>query len=219
MHSANHALLGQGQRFDRLLLGEGQIAQQEPTARVASTNQRVLSPQTTRVIPVLPREWLPRVPDLAERFQAQGTPLFQARILLGLDGDAAWLAPVGSQQPPTARDGGNRQGHVLAAACDYAPHEMSVRPEQGARILLWGSRDAASDSVLEQRIYANEDLLLDALRWLARRLPLTGIPPADIRAVQVEATDGQMQLVLALLVVVLPCLCLGGAMLAWWERR
>jgi hypothetical protein len=218
VHSATAALVGQRQRFDRLLLEKRHISPDEPSGRSAASGRSVLSPQSTRIIPVLPQEWLPRLPNLAQRFQTHGTPAFQPRILLKIASTEAWLVAPGAWRPPDP-DQSRARPYVLAAAMDYVPHPDSVRPDRGARLLLWGSRDAAANPVLEQRTFSNELLLLDSISWLSRRQASDRIPPADIQTLRVNASDEVMWWILAMLVVVCPCLCLGGAMLAWWERR
>jgi hypothetical protein len=73
--------------------------------------------------------------------------------------------------------------------------------------------------VLAQTNFANEQLLRRATTWLARRTAATDIPDAELTAFQINASDSGMFAILGLLVAVIPCLCLGLAMLTWWDRR
>jgi hypothetical protein len=107
----------------------------------------------------------------------------------------------------------------LAWALSYAPAKESVREEQGARLVLWGSRQAASDAVLALDSFANQTLLVDLAKWAARREPVSGIPEAESAAFRVDCSDRAMSLLTALLIAIIPCCCIGGAILSWWERR
>ena len=77
----------------------------------------------------------------------------------------------------------------------------------------------ASDAVLAQTNFANEQFLRSATTWLARRTAATDIPEAEVAAFQVNASDGGLFAVLGLLLAAVPCVCLGVAMLTWWDRR
>ena len=107
----------------------------------------------------------------------------------------------------------------LAWACESVQTADSVRDDRGARLVVWGSRQAGSDGVLGQGRFANSDLLVDAARWLLRRERSTAIPEAETTAFRVEASDGTLLWLSALLIAVIPCACIGLAILAWWDRR
>ena len=107
----------------------------------------------------------------------------------------------------------------FAWAIESMQADASVRDDRGARLVVWGSRQAASDGVLGQGRFANADLLVDAARWLLRRERATAIPEAESSAFRVDATDGLLFWLSALLVAAIPCACIGIAILTWWDRR
>ena len=47
----------------------------------------------------------------------------------------------------------------------------------------------------------------------------TAIPEAETTAFRVDASDGVLLWLSAFLVAIIPCACLGVAILTWWERR
>ena len=201
--------------YHNLLVGDGQIAPDQPiTALVASGGTTLLSPWSTAVF----AGFATRSASLAAAYAALGTPAHQARTLLStLPGDA-WTQPRG-QLPQDPSDLAQRPPMPLAVASEYAPQTGSVRAEAGARLVVWGSRQAASDQVLSQGLFANQEVLTAAVHWLARRQPPADIPPAEIARFQVQASDRTMWVLLALLCAVIPCACIGAAMLTWWDRR
>ena len=189
------------------------------TGPVAAEAIPLLSPWTSPLWLIDPRA-LPEAEATALRgaYAALGTAPFGGEILATSAKADAWLklraAPLEDpehldQAPPIP----------LAVAVEYAPRADSVRAGIGGRLVVWGSRQVASDGILAQGAFANEGLLRRAADWLARRSPPSDIPPAENAAFQVQASDGTLSFLTGLLLVVVPCLCLGAAMLMWWDRR
>ena len=147
-----------------------------------------------------------------------GTPLFTPTPLLFTAPGDVWTKP---RAAPLATPKGLAEAdpRLVALAMEYEPADNSVRAGMGGRLIVWGSRQAACDAVLAQAQYANARFLSSCSEWLARRTAGSDIPEADIAAFQVRATDGGLLLVLGLLVAIMPCLCIGAAMLTWWDRR
>ncbi|MBN8526313.1 MAG: hypothetical protein J0M02_13345 [Planctomycetes bacterium] len=56
-------------------------------------------------------------------------------------------------------------------------------------------------------------------RWLAHREAPPEVPEAELRAFQVAISDGALELLVACLAVLVPVLCIGGALLAWLDQR
>ncbi len=185
---------------------------------VANGGVALLSPFTTAVWVLDPAMVGAQAQALAGAFTALGTPPFQGATLLRTAPADAWLK---SRAAPFAvpENLENRGFLPLAGAIEYAPATESVRAGVGGRLLVWGSRQAASDGVLGRGVFANEELLRRGVDWLARRTAPTSIPPAELTAFRVDATDQTLWFLFAALVLILPCIFLGGAMLTWWDRR
>lgn len=220
--SLRHHAIGQEAAFPHhnLLLEGDQLQRDHPvTMRAAASGQTVVSPWTSPVQVLLPSAF---PDDLAKRVQAAyaglGTVPFTALPLLGTRPQDAWTK--GRADPLQAPDDLAHQPVLpLAWAIESVQTADSVRDDRGARLVVWGSRQAASDGVLGQGRFANADLLVDAARWLLRRERATAIPAAETIAFRVEASDGALLWLSALLVALIPCACIGVAMLTWWERR
>lgn len=213
---------GQEVRFPyHNLLLEGPLLQpgHPITAALAPAGIPVLSPWTAPVWLLDPRV-LPEGPATALRgaYAAVGTRPFSGMTIAGSAPGDAWLKPRAAPlEDPTGLE--NAHPLPLAAALEYAPAADSVRAGIGGRLVVWGSRQAASDGILAQAAFANEALWRQAADWLARRSPPSDIPPAEMAAFQVQTSDSTLTLLTGLLLVVIPCLCLGWAMLMWWDRR
>lgn len=191
-----------------LLLAGGQLNPRSPlTQPLADAGRQVLSPYTAGV------EALPHAV-----VAGLGVPPFTAEPLLStLRGDA-WLRVRGE---PLAVPAGLEQADArrLAWALSYQPDAESAAGGRGARLLVWGSRQAGSDAVLEQGSFANAELLAGACRWLARRDPPPEVPAAELRAFRLDLSDAGLRLVQVILAIIMPMACLGLAMLMWFDRR
>lgn len=201
-----------------LLAGELLDGEHPATQRAANSGQSVLSPWTAPVQVLQPGTFEPAVADrLKAAFVTFKTPPFTAVSLLWTHEADAWTRSRSELQPPA--DFSKQPSLPLAWAIESAQTADSVRDDRGARLVVWGSRQAASDGVLGQEKFANGDLLVDAARWLLRRERATSIPPAESAAFRVDASDTTLLWLSALLVAIIPCICIGVAILAWWERR
>jgi len=220
--SLRHHAVGQEAAFPHhnLLLDGDLLNPAHPvTARAASSGQSVVSPWTSPVELLQPGG----MPDeVAKRLQAAYTslgtvPFIALRLLQTAPGDA-W---VKSRSEPfqVPENLAQQSALPLAWAIESMQTDASVRDDRGARLVVWGSRQAASDGVLGQGRFANADLLVDAARWLLRRERATAIPEAESSAFRVDASDGLLFWLSALLVAAIPCACIGIAILTWWDRR
>jgi hypothetical protein len=201
-----------------LLAGELLNPEHPTTGRAANSGQSILSPWTAPVQVLQPGNFEPAVADhLKAAFVAFKTPPFAAVPLLQTHLADAWTRSRSELQPP--EDFSKQPSLPLAWAIESAQTADSVRDDRGARLIIWGSRQAASDGVLGQEKFANSDLLVDSARWLLRRERATSIPEAESAAFRVDASDTTLLWLSAILVAIIPCACIGVAMLAWWERR
>ena len=178
----------------------------------------LLSPWTSPVFPLMPDIKSDNGQALAQRYRSLGTQPFMAEPLLRSMPADAWAKPR-AQALAAPGELEQRPSVPLACAIEFQPDANSVRANVGGRLVVWGSRQAASDAVLAQSNFANEQFLRSATTWLARRTAATDIPEAEITAFQVNASDGGLFAVLALLLAGVPCVCVGVAMLTWWDRR
>jgi hypothetical protein len=178
-----------------VLLGADTIAANHPAARGAALGGvSVLSPWTSPIAVEHP-----------------------ALVLLSGPVGDHWAAPRTAPLDPP-QDLGVLPPLALAAAVELPVQPGSLRPH-GPRAVLWGSRQAAAEATLADGRWANGRLLADLAGWAARRAPPPEIPPAELRAWQVDAGDGLLAVVSAFLSAILPCLLLVPAVLTWWDRR
>ena len=185
---------------------------------VANAGVTLLGPFSTAVWVLDPAQVGDKAQALAAAYTALGTPSFQGATLLRTAPADAWLKP--RALPFAVPEDLEKRGSLpLAGAIEYAPATESVRAGVGGRLVVWGSRQAASDGVLGRGVFANEELLRRSVDWLARRTAATGIPPAELTAFRVDASEQALWMLFAALVLILPCIFLGGAMLTWWDRR
>jgi hypothetical protein len=204
-----------------LLCDRDLIAPDLPFTRaIADSGRGLLSPWTTPVTVLDPASLADRAvaERLAAAFTAAGTPPFIA---------APWLRTAPADAWPKARatpltvpsDLAKRPAQDLAWAMSWAASADSVQAGHQTRLVVWGSRQAASDGVLGQERFANADLLCQATRWLADRQTTTAIPAAETAVFRVDCSDDALGWITAILAAILPSICIGLAILWWWERR
>ncbi len=216
--------------YHRLLLAAQHLAPTAPMATQArEAGRNLLFPRATPVEAISPdriARTLAAADDpgaagplaaYRERYAAVGTPPFTARSLLQLHPGQAWLGVFSPlQSPPDELP--QRPVH-LGWTVEYEPHPDSAAGDRRCRLVVWGSRQALADEVWQGHRYANDILLVDCLRWLARRDEGDHIPAGDFTRFQIAAGETARYVLAILLMAVLPCCCLGIAMLAWLERR
>jgi len=205
--------------FNLQLSGEFIQPQHPASAAVAKSGQYVISPWTT------PVSLLPIGPDtepelLAALKEQQLLPPWAeppTPLLVSAAHDA-WV--VGRQEiPKVPGDMDKLPALPLAVACIYRSDESSARHGEQSRIVVWGSRQAITNRILYQAHYANQALAVDMAKWAANRGKANPIPVAEIRAFQVAASERSLYLIMALMVAVVPCMAIGGALLAFLHRR
>lgn len=191
-----------------LLRGAEHLNPQHPlTAPLVAGGLQLLSPFTGGC------EALP--PKL---LAATGDPPYEpALLLMTLPGDV-WERSRGE---PLSVPGGLEQAQPrsLAWALTWQPAADAASAARGGRLVVWGSRQAAADTVVGQASFANGQFLAGACRWLAHRDAPPEVPEAELRAFQVTLSDGGLELLVALLAVIVPVLCIGGALLAWMGQK
>ena len=181
--------------------------QHQLTAQLVAGGLQVLSPFTGACEALPPQLLAPA-----------GEPPYQAALLLTtLPGDV-WERRRGEA---LAIPGGldQAQPRALAWALTWQPAADAASSARGGRLVVWGSRQAAADAVVGQASFANGQFLAGACRWLAHRDAPPEVPEAELRAFQITLSDRGLELLVALLAVIVPVLCLGGALLAWFGQK
>jgi hypothetical protein len=222
-----------GKSFDRLLVADNRssyLANQHPVIRkTQASGGTLLCPRATRVevlpprflalrLGVAPDQQAAAIDGFAQRYAAVGTTPFTGLDLFGFKPGQAWLVSDLRQflEPPANLAAW--PPFALAWAVEYARSADSVG-ERGGRLLVWGSRQAVADGTLATEGFANETVLTDGCRWLADIGGDNLVPPAATRAFGLRTSRGTFNLLMALYAAVIPCLCIGAAIICWLERR
>lgn len=108
-----------------------------------------------------------------------------------------------------------RDGTPVEATADQGQVEAPSGLE--GRLVVFGDSDWASNRSLS--LYFNQDLLLNAVGWLAGEEELISIRPRQTRASQAMLTSAESQTVFYVTVLLLPELILFIGMLIWLRRR
>ena len=220
LYSEQHSS-GRDGSFHRLILRPELSFFTDSFDIMASTRNEGRLINSTASVPVSvadPRFWPDQQAAITAALEKNNCPNFEASPLLVLPSSESWVGPLAARQNPprTLTD----QGQVsIAWAIEYTAASQSTTSSKGARIVVWGSRQAASDGILAGESYANGQVLSDILGWLSNRGEQVRIPKASFTPFRVDAEKSTMNWLLAFLVAVIPCCLLGVAMIAWWERR
>ena len=218
LQSVTHARTdARGQGRERLLLEHSHFIEHAITQRTQASNRYISSPVTTPLLVAHPLAVPPAFQEpLIQRYGEWGTPRFQAQPLLAMSAQDAWARPLNQLQ--VLPDGQQAHQHLLAVLLTYDLDNDALERSEG-RSVIWGSRQALSDTVLSSGVYANELFIIDTLNWLADREPIRDIPPAELRAYQVTADDSTWNLIQLSLLAILPGILIAAAMLTWWDNR
>jgi len=221
--SIDYSLRLEDQRLDRLQIDPAHMAPEHPITRASrNRGQAAISPGSTPI--AIDAALLAPPADDASAEQRQATAFQPPRAaehspLLMLTNQEAWLAPPENKFMPDAPQPDQTMALVVAHALALQPHPDSPRIEHGARLVLWGSREAAAARWVGDSRWANEQLLADMAAWAVRREAATPIAEQRLTAFRVETSDGAIDLLMVLLVAVIPAACVGIAIITWWERR
>jgi hypothetical protein len=204
--------------YHNLVLGDFMINPRHlASAQVANSGQSLLSPYSVMVQVLDPRLLDPETGKaLAIGYGKLGIPPFSADPLLQTAKNDAWLK---LRAEPFTEPQHLGPSIPIAWALTALPGADSVREDQGARLVLWGSRQAACDGILALENFANQTWLVDLAKWASKREPVSAIPESETAAFRVDITDRGLFWLMAVLIAVVPCSCLGAGILAWWERR
>ncbi len=220
--SLHRHLIGQESTFPHHnLLLDSDLMNPRHTAlqRALLSGQSMLSPWTTPVQLLQPGAFDEETRKrLQQAYIALGTTPFTADMLLQTAPHDAWVKTrTEALQAPEQLD--SQPALPLAWSIESMVGPNSVRDEQNARMVILGSRQAASDGILAQRRFANATFFTDLAHWALHRDRATAIPEAESKSFRVEASDSLLFWIEAFLVAVIPCFCIGFAILTWWDRR
>lgn len=219
LHSLERSQPGDDRALHRLRLDPEFGIIPSPATAQARRDERgrpIISPRSVHLARVMVEE----MPD-AERhaFLADGhIPPIHDQVHLAVPGEAVWLAGADDRRVADAQGSAAAQGFpvaVLARTVTYRAPDAA----RDTRLTVWGSREAAADAWGSESAYANLMLLADLVADLAGREASLPIPEQEWRAFEIGTDEGGLNIVWALLVALMPSVCVGIAVLAWWERR
>ena len=215
--SLDQALRLSGRPFDTLIaqpLG-GQPSAERIAGPAAASGRLIVSP---RSVPVLALDWESLDEQTAAERRTAGLlePLLST-ALLRISGDDLWLARPDDDR--VAAQGDDQETLHLARVLHFPPHPQAVDPDRGARIIVWGSREALTDRWLEGDRFANALLAGEMVAHLAALPQERPIPLQQFQHYMVHTSPTTTNLLAGLLAALLPSICIGVAILAWWERR
>jgi hypothetical protein len=148
----------------------------------------------------------------ARPLQAQAAPGVKAQALFASSDKSTVTHRPGTQEPTTAGDTQEaRRALAVASEGTLAP---GAKP---FKLVVVGDADFASNSFYPY--LANADLVLGITAWLRgeQRGPAMK-PPVEVLPT-VVMTNGQMQTIFLLCVVLVPGLCASIGVAVWWRRR
>ena len=175
---------------------------------------------TTRALEVLQEEQ----PEEPPYPGAPPPPTQKAQPLLESSADA-WLETATSGV--AQKEPGELSGPlVMAAAVDEGqqppnPYGMpEEQPSENAlRMVVLGDADMMTDEVANIGLQGNIYFVLNAINWLTENEKLISIPPKQDAPRYMTMSSGQLKLVWALTVFIVPLLILVAGTVVWWRRR
>lgn len=234
--SAEQSLVGNEGRLDRLQILPNQtyvhnvdseqqrhflVPQNHPcTSRSHYSGRYIVSPFSSSSLALDPEKMDDKGEGLGEIMNQLGTVPYRITRLISMYGNNIWPAHEKNSQllnNPLADN--PPQLYTLAYAFEYKLSQDTVVKDSTSRMVIWSSRQAASNLILKQGTLANELFILDSLAWLDFRENSSNIPPSTFNSFKVECSDETLRWVMILLVIIIPMLSLGGAILTWWDRR
>jgi ABC-type uncharacterized transport system involved in gliding motility auxiliary subunit len=98
-----------------------------------------------------------------------------------------------------------------------APEGEAAAEEKGARIVVIGDSDFASNQLLRE--FRNRDLFVNAVNWLLGDVEAISVRPGQPRASRLQLTSEQFLEIRYLALFVMPELIAVLGVIAWWQRR
>jgi ABC-type uncharacterized transport system involved in gliding motility auxiliary subunit len=98
-----------------------------------------------------------------------------------------------------------------------APEGEAAAEEKGARIVVIGDSDFASNQLLLE--FRNRDLFVNSVNWLLGDVEAISVRPGQPRASRLQLTSEQFLEIRYLALFVMPELIAVLGVIAWWQRR
>jgi hypothetical protein len=140
--------------------------------------------------------------------------------ILARTGSGGMRDAIGSQPPPAGGRGGAIPLAVAQeweAAASSAATNVTVPEKSYGRLLVFGDGDWLTGQFHD--LFANRDLALRSVHWLARREYMLAIPPMDVSGTPLRIGIGGMRALFYVLQVILPLALLGVGLRIWSRRR
>jgi hypothetical protein len=189
-----------------------------PVAQSSGTHQIAEALKGYNLLFVQPRELKTEQPPMPEYSPGMPPPTPATPIVQ--TSDAASAHVIGKEE---AVDQGPLPLVVTATKGEPPPPPMPGQPppeQKGARLVVAGSGDVASDRVISGLQYVgNQYLWTASFGWLAQREAMVSIPPKDMTPKQFTPTSAQRVLILIFTVFIVPALAAGAGLVVWWRRR
>ena len=220
--SADQSISLNDGRYDRLniLNTEGSIninPEHQSTRLTASSGRTLLFPYTSAMTPMDPQRTVGFIENFEQKMQAIGTPPYAIEPLVKIKGKI-WASNI--ERAKIFPDKGlSEEEAPLAVAIRYALADDAIVKDKQSRTIVFASRQMASNRVLSQTKYANGQLLIDSVQWLAFRDQRSNIPAQSFTALQVNCSESTLNILGYLLMLIIPLSSLTFAILTWWDRR
>jgi hypothetical protein len=162
---SRHAVLQEAEfPYANLLIDKDQMSDHPSMASLGEANRVLLSPWTTPVSRLVldPQHDQEILQAMATRGLLPPFAEMPAVLFVGAPGDTWTTARSEAPKVPADLD---KHGPIpLAVAAVYESNPASARQGEQARIIVWGSRAAASNGVLVRNEFTNADLSVDLAR-------------------------------------------------------
>jgi ABC-type uncharacterized transport system involved in gliding motility auxiliary subunit len=114
-----------------------------------------------------------------------------------------------------AKDARDIPGPVALGVAAEIKGGAGSRP---ARLVVYGDSDFAANQLVKANA-PNSMLLANSLNWLVEREGLLGIPPRKTEQVRLSLTPGELRVLAALVLLVLPGLAVTAGIYVYYRRR
>lgn len=208
--------------YEQLLAGSEQILRDRfgINRQVIDSGRELIFPRSSPILALEPTLLEQSVPDAAAKYvQVYGTPAFTTQPLIGFKPGTAWREVWKPNVTVPENLSASTNSFFLAWAANYEAHPNSIKGQRSARLVVYGSRQAASTLVWQDPRFANDLALIDAARWTSQRDAAVPIPEADLKRFYVQTGKTGMWVLFVILIGIIPSTCIGIAILTWWERR
>ena len=108
-------------------------------------------------------------------------------------------------------------GTLPPAAIEGEPDEGDGEPAEGARLVVFGDSDFASNEYIDS--FRNKDLFVNSVNWLLGDVEQISLRPNVARATRHQFTMDDFQTLQSISLFLLPEAIAVVGVFAWWTRR